>query len=187
VACRFPNGATALATHYRARQESWPGGFHRDPKQDQELLARNPLPPATLALRDFHVNGHRITFDGELAMAFRIDEMGSLVAFAGHGCRNIIVDGREFVFASRPVSLVAWAPVLAQRRVPGGAILEIWSHGEADISLPLPSGVDRGQLYFQGMRIDAIGEKLACDCSGSLLRFKSRNRRPRNHLFFVGG
>ncbi len=160
VACRFPNGATALAAHYRSHQESWPGGFHRDPKQDRELLARNPLPPATLALRDFRVNGHRITFDGELAMAFRTDDSGSLVAFAGHGCRNIIVDGRELVFASRPVSLVAWAPVLPQRRVPGGAILEIWSQGEADISLPLPSGTERGHLYFQGARLDAFGEKL---------------------------
>ncbi len=91
------------------------------------------------------------------------------------------------MFASRPVSLVAWAPVLPQRRVPGGAILEIWSQGEADISLPLPSGTERGHLYFQGARLDAFGEKLECDCSGGLLRFKSRNDWPRNHLFFVGG
>jgi hypothetical protein len=186
VACRFPNGATALAAHYRTHQESWPGGFHRDAAQDREILARNPLPPATLALRDSQVNGHRVTFEGELAMAFRLDSTGGLVAFAGHNCRSIIIDGREFVFASRPLSLAAWAPVLPQRRVPGGATLEVWTHGEADISLPLPGAVNGGALYFQGARIDAFGEPIACDCSGGVLRFKSRNDWPQKHLFFVG-
>jgi len=186
VACRFPNGATALAAHYRTHQESWPGGFRRDAAQDREILARNPLPPATLALRDSQVNGHRVTFEGELAMAFRLDSTGGLVAFAGHNCRSIIIDGREFVFASRPLSLAAWAPVLPQRRVPGGATLEVWTHGEADISLPLPGAVNGGALYFQGARIDAFGEPIACDCSGGVLRFKSRNDWPQKHLFFVG-
>jgi hypothetical protein len=187
VACRFPNGATALAAHYRSHEESWPGGFHRDAAQDAEILARNPLPAATLTLRDFRVNGHRVTFDGELAMSFRLDDTGSLVAFAGHNCRNIILDGREFVFASTPLSLVAWAPVLPQRRVPRGATLELWSHGEADLTLPLPAGVNRGELRFQGSRIDAFGEPIPCDCSGGVLRFKSRNDWPQKHLFFVAG
>jgi hypothetical protein len=187
VACRFPNGATALAAHYRTHEESWPGGFQRDAKQDQAILARNPLPPAGLALRDFPVNGHRVTFEGRLAMAFRLDDAGSLAAFAGYGCRQVMIDGREFVFASRPLSLVAWAPVLAQRRVPGGAILEVWSHGEADVSLPLPRGTNGGQLHFQGARLDAFGEKVECDCSGGRLRFRSREDWPQKHLFFVGG
>ncbi|MGO8676854.1 MAG: hypothetical protein ACLQVX_13405 [Limisphaerales bacterium] len=186
VACRFPNGATALAAHYRAHEESWPGGFHRDAAQDQEILSRNPLPPAALALRDFQVNGHRVTFDGELAMAFRLDDRGSLVAFAGSNCRSITIDGREFVFASKPLSLAAWAPVLPQRRVPGGAILEVWTHGEADITLPMPGAPDGGALYFQGARIDAFGERVPCECSGGVLRFKSRNDWPQQHLFFVG-
>ena len=89
VACRFPNGATSVAAHYRTHEESWPGGFHRDAKQDQEILARNPLPPATLALRDFQVNGHRVNFEGELAMAFRLDGAGSLIAFAGYNCQKV--------------------------------------------------------------------------------------------------
>lgn len=187
VACRFPNGATALAAHYRSHPESWPGGFHRDAKQDQDTLARNPLPPAALAVRDLAVCGHRVTYEGELVMAFRVDQSGSLVAFAGHHCRSIVIDGRECVFASQPLDLVAWAPVLPERRVPGGATLEIWSQGEADMTLPLPGGVERGQLYFQGPRIDAFGEKVACECSGGRLRFKSRNDWPQSHLFFVGG
>lgn len=36
----------------------------------------------------------------------------------------------------------------------------------------------------EARRLRGEGE---CDCSGGLLRFKSRNDWPRNHLFFVGG
>jgi hypothetical protein len=185
VACRFPNGTTSLAAHYRTHEESWPGGFHRDAKQDQEILAQNPLPTAALELHDFQVNGHRVTFEGAFTVAFRLDGTGSLAAFAGHNCQKIAVDGREFAFASKPVALAAWAPVLAERCVPGGATMEVWVHGEADMSLPLPSGVKSGELYFQGARIDSLGEKVACDCAGGVLQFKARNEWPQKHLFFV--
>jgi hypothetical protein len=83
------------------------------------------------------------------------------------------------------VSLAAWAPVLPVRRVPGGALMEVWVHGEADMSLPLPSEVKTGELYFQGAKIDSFGEKLACECSGGVLQFKARNDWPQKHLFFV--
>ena len=115
LACRFPNGATSVGAHYRTHEESWGGGFHRDAKQDEETLKRNPLPPATLALRDFRVNGHRVTYDGDLTMTFRLDNAGSLAGFAGYNCQKVVIDGREFVFASQPIHLVAWAPVLPER------------------------------------------------------------------------
>ena len=75
--------------------------------------------------------------------------------------------------------------MLPERRVPGGAAMEVWVHGEADMSLPLPSGVKTGDLYFQGSRIDSFGEKVACACSGGALQFKARNNWPQKHLFFV--
>ena len=187
LACRFPNGATSLAAHYRSHEESWPGGFHRDAEQDRAALAKNSLPSAALSLRDFPVNGHRVTFDGELTMAFRLDTAGSLAAFAGYNCQKVAVNGREFVFASQSVSQVAWAPVLPERRVPGGAILEIWVHGEAAMSLPLPTGVKGGELYFEGGRPGAFGAKVTCQCSDSVMRFNALNAWPQKHLFFVAG
>jgi hypothetical protein len=187
VACRFPNGTTSLAAHYRTHEESWPGGFHRDAQQDQEILTRNPLPPATLSLRGLQVNGRHVSFQGELTMAFRLDGAGSLVAFAGHNCRSITIDGREYVFASQPVALAAWAPVLPQRQVPGGAVMEVWVHGEAAMTLPLPAGVKGGQLYFAGGRPGSFGEKVACDCPGGVLQFNALNAWPQKHLFFVAG
>jgi len=185
VACAFPNGATALAAHYRTHEEAWPGGFHRDAKQDQEVLVRNPLPPAGLKLHELRVNGHQVTYDGDLAVAFRLDDSGALVAFAGYNCRKIALDGREFTFASAPVALAAWAPVLAQRRVPGGAFMEIWVHGEADMSLPLPPGVTGGSLYAQGARLGSFGQEIPCQCADSMLRFKALNAWGRRRLFFV--
>ena len=184
VACRFPNGAVSIAAHYRTHVEAWPGGFHRDAKQDEEALARNPLPSAALELRDLRVNGRRVSYDGELAVAFRVEE-GVLVAFAGYKCRRIVVDGREFAFASAPVALAAWAPVLPQRRVRDGASMEIWVQGEADMSLPLPSGVTGGELYLQGAKLGSFGDKVACECAGGLLRFKTLNAWGQQRLFFV--
>ena len=185
VACRFPNGTTAIAAHYRSHVETWPGGFHRDAKQDEEILTRNPLPSPALDLRDFAVNGHRVSFDGQFTVAFRLDERGSLAAFAGHNCQQLTVDGREFHFASAPMTLAAWAPVLPERRVPGGATLEIWMQGEAELSLPLPAGVKGGDLFFQGPRLDAFGEKVPCDCSSGVLHFKAQTAWGQRHLFFL--
>lgn len=185
VTCRFPNGTTTVAAHYRTHEENWPGGFHRDAKQDEEILAGNPLPPDALQLREFLVNGHRANFDGTLTVAFRLDANGSLVAFAGHNCRQISINGREFVFANQPVALAAWAPVLPERRVPGGAVMEIWIHGDAEMSLPLPAGVSRGELFFQGARMDTFGEKIPCFAARGVLRFKTQGAWGQRHLFFV--
>jgi len=187
LACQFPNGTTTVAVHYRSHVESWPGGFHRDLKQDQELLAKNPLPSPRLELRDFTINGRRVSFVGELVVAFRLDARGSLAAFAGYQCKKLTLDGKDFEFASQPVALVAWAPVLPARRVSGGAVLEAWVHGDAEIQLPLPAGVDKGELYFEGARLGSLGDKLASECADGILRFKASNDWPQKHLFFVPG
>jgi hypothetical protein len=184
VACRFPNGTVSVAAHYRSHVESWGGGFHRDAKQDQEALARNPLPSAALDLRDLRAGGHRLSYEGELAVAFRL-EGNALAAFAGYKSRAIVVDGREFAFASQPMALAAWAPVLPQRRVPGGAMMELWVQGEADMSLPLPPGVAGGTLCLQGAKLGSFGEKVACECAGGLLRFKALSTWGQRRLFFV--
>lgn len=185
VACRFPNGTTTVAVHYRSHEENWPGGFHRDNQQDEEILTRNPLPSAALALKAFAVNGHRVDYDGALTVAFRLGNDGSLLAFAGHDCRKITIDGREHSFASAAVSTIAWAPVLPARRVPGGAVVEIWVHGGAEITIPLPAGAREGELYGQGAHLDSFGEKIACECSGGALRFKAVRAWGNRHLFFV--
>jgi hypothetical protein len=185
LACSFPNGATSIAAHYRTHEESWPGGFHRAVKQDAEILARNPLPSDKLELRDLAVNGHGVSYDGSLAVAFRLAEGGAQAAFAGQNCQRIAIDGRDHEFASQPMALIAWAPVLPERRVPGGAILELWAQGEAQVTIPLPADVSRGRLFFHGPRPGSIGHAIASSYARGLLQFKARREWGQAHLLLV--
>lgn len=187
VACRFPNGTTTVAAHYRSHEESWPGGFHRDARQDEEALAKNPLPSPEITLQDFAVNGHRVSYRGAFTVAFRLDENGRLIAFAGHECERIALEGREHVLASARMATIAWAPVLPERRVPGGAVLELWVQGEAEISIPLPAGVSGGELFGQGAHLAAFGERISCECSGGQLRFKALRAWGNRHCYLVPG
>jgi len=150
LACRFPNGAVAIAPHLRELEEDWPGGFARDAQADRALAARLALPAETIRLRDFKVNGHKVSYQGERAVAFRVNRQGEPVAFAGHRAREITIDGRRTVFADRPVEQIAWAPVAEQRRVPGGAVLQIIGSGEGTVRIPLNGLAGPIELVAEG-------------------------------------
>ena len=58
---------------------------------------------------------------------------------------SLTIDGRAFVFADHPFSLVSFAPVPEERRVEGGALYILRIEGEGEITLPLtnlPAGVE---------------------------------------------
>jgi len=46
------------------------------------------------------------------------------------------VDGRTTVFADRQMPAVAWAPVAEERRLPGGAVMQILAQGDGEIRIP---------------------------------------------------
>ena len=145
LACRFPNGAVAIAPHLREVEEDWPSGFSRDREADRAYIAANPPPPEAIRLRDFKVNGHSVTYDGARAVCFRVNQRGELIAFAGSQARQVIIDGRKTVFADRELEEVAWAPVPGTRQAPGGAVLQIMSRGEGTLRIPaagLPAGIE---------------------------------------------
>ena len=144
LACRFPNATVAIAPHFRETEENWGGGFARKPEDDQKYVEKYPPPPETLELKDFKVNGHAVTYSGQQAMAFRVDPQGNLIAFAGSGATRITIDGRETVFADQPFGQVAWAPVSENRRVQGGAVLQLMAYGTGTLRIPatsLPEGL----------------------------------------------
>lgn len=144
-ACRFPNGAVAIAPHLKDVEENWDGGFARNEERDRRYLEQNPLPSDEIHLADFKINGHAVSYKGRHAMAFRVDASGNLIAFAGHDCAGITIDGRAFVFADSPVSLVSFAPVPEERRVEGGAVYILRIDGAGEITLPvskLPENVE---------------------------------------------
>jgi hypothetical protein len=149
LACRFPNGAITIARHLRLLEEDWEGGFARNPAADAAYLARHPLPPDKLELRDFKVDGHTVTYDGSGAVAFRLNRQASLVAFAGSDCRQITVDGRTAVFAESPLSLVTFAPIASARRMRGGAIYEITIGGTGTIRIPASGLPEKVKLFTE--------------------------------------
>ncbi len=171
LATRFPNGTTAIAVHYRNHVESWPGGFHRDETKDAEILKQNPLPPDKLELKELAVNGHKVTYSGRLIVAFRADDQKRLAAFSGYDCREITIDGETHRFSDQPLALIAWAPVPANRQVPGGAELEIWVQGDGSVNIPLAHSVDSGRLFLAGGRMGSVGSEVPCTVKDGNLKF----------------
>ncbi|MDO4557457.1 MAG: hypothetical protein Q4C47_00630 [Planctomycetia bacterium] len=158
LATRFPNGTIALAAHYSRHRENWPGGFHRDTEVDRRILEGNPLPSEELRLHELRVAGYVVTYHGNRLVAFRTDDSGNPIAFGGYGCHEITIDGRTYHFADAPMSHVAWAPVAMERRVPGGAILEIWTNGQVKVRIP----------FFEAVSETAklVGRGVAGKCGG---------------------
>ena len=150
LACRFPNGTIAVAPHFRETEENWGGGFARKADADKAYVEKNPPPPETLKLDDFKVNGHTVTYNGQQAMAFRVNAQGDLIGFAGSGSTRIAIDGRETVFADAPFGQVAWAPVPESRRVPNGAVLQLMAHGTGVLRIPAAGLPETLELVTEG-------------------------------------
>lgn len=160
LACRFPNGATAMAPHFRRVEEEWAGGFARDKKADGEYLRRNPPPPENFRISDFRINGHTIDYSGSGAMAFRSGSDGRLIAFAGRDCREITVDGKRTVFATKKVKEAAWAPVNEARKLANGAIVQIRFAGAEKIMIP----------WRQTCKVEVVAEGGAPGSRGMAIR-----------------
>ncbi len=186
LACRFPNGTVALAAHYRSHVESWPGGFHRDAEKDLEVLKQNPLPPDRIDLAGgLHVAGHEVRCEGRLLVAFRLGAQNQLTAFGGYDCSGIHLDGVEHPFAEQPVAHLAWAPVAENRRVPGGAVMEIWVASSCPVRIPVTDRGARGRLFLAGAAPGALGEELACTLRDGVLRFDPTSQGRRRHLYLL--
>jgi hypothetical protein len=163
--------------HYRNHVESWPGGFHRNPKEDEAVLARNPLPSDRLELREFRVAGHQVSYQGRLVVAFCPGPNHSLSAFGGYQCQAITLDGVEHPFADAVMDHLAWAPVAENRRVPGGAIMEIWATGEATLRIPLPDGKG-SRLFRHGARPGVLGEEVKMSIENHHVVFQVKRAEP---------
>ncbi|MCL5270741.1 MAG: hypothetical protein M1457_09395, partial [bacterium] len=125
--------------------------------------------------------GHTVDYDGESAMAFRLDGQGNLEAFSGSACKSVRIDGREWVFADQPLQSVAWAPVAEKRRVEGGAIFEIMGSGQGALRVPaagLPGSVEvvsTGRV--PGSRGEVVPHRVE---NGCLVLEVGRNAPPRD-------
>ncbi|MDX9755655.1 MAG: hypothetical protein RBU29_16945, partial [bacterium] len=147
---RSPNGAVALAPHLKTLVEDWPGGFARNEEEDKKVLNQLNLPPSQISLQEAKINGHTVTYEGSQVVAFRLDSQGNLLAFAGHDCTGISLDGRTFTLAEKPLGLIAFAPVPAERRVEQGAAYVALVHGVGEITLPIPGLASSAACHAEG-------------------------------------
>ncbi|MDR1467792.1 MAG: hypothetical protein LBT00_00715 [Spirochaetaceae bacterium] len=106
----FPNGTVSLANHYRRFTEDWYGSFFRDEEKDRALLAGRTLPPVDILLAEEYIRGHRISYRGTDTLSYRLDKDGNVAGFSGSDCRGITIDGKEYTFADKPVTLT-WTVV----------------------------------------------------------------------------
>ncbi len=160
LCCRFPNGALAIAPHLRTLEEGWPGGFARTREEDLALLETIDLPSDRITLEDFQIQGKTVSYTGAHAVTFRTDENNRLIAFAGRDTDRITVDGATTVFADRPMPLVAWAPVRADRRVPDGATHLVFYWGEGELRIPMTGLREPVAAYVEGATPGSRGEAL---------------------------
>jgi hypothetical protein len=185
LACRFPNGTVTVAAHYNRHVESWPGGFLRNAKEDETILAGHPLPSDRLDLNAVWINGWKISYQGRLLVAFRPGDGNSLLAFGGYNCERIAINDREHRFADKPMAHLAWAPVAANRRVPGGARMEIWAVGDGAIRIPLVTEDLKGKLFFAGGKPGSLGGEVPAEVRDGVLCFESKASWPQKHLYWV--
>jgi hypothetical protein len=148
----FPNGTISLANHYRRFAEDWYGSFFRDEEKDRALLAGRTLPPVDILLSEEEIRGHRISYRGTDALSYRLGKDGNLAGFSGSGCRGINIDGREYTFADKPVTLT-WTlvePPLRNPLIHGLMIIK----ADAPCELTLPDCLGTGAVRSGACSVD---------------------------------
>ena len=141
---RFPNGTTVIVRHYKDHRENWGSGNSRNHEEDAKKLAVNPLDSDKISLDNFRVNGHEVTYEGTLTMAFRT-KGDDLIAFDGMDCKQVTLDGNTFVFSDQPLEQISFAPSLDKEKE-----LRILIKGEAAVNLPLMENITSKRIRLRG-------------------------------------
>jgi hypothetical protein len=134
---RFPNGSTAIVTHYRTHREGWADGFSRDDAADSVVLLTNPMPSDKMELSNFKVNGHEIDFEGRQLCAFNKDVNGKLVSFEGHDCDRVEIDKTLYILSSKKQKMISWSPVTDTEMKDYNSLLKIWVDASGKINIPV--------------------------------------------------
>jgi hypothetical protein len=145
---RFPNGSNMIVRHYRTHAENWEGGYSRNLENDEKALAINPMPSDTLVLDELKVNGHQVSYNGKQYFIFRTDSLNKLIAFEGHNCKEVTLDGVLYRFAQQPFETITFSKENNQ-----GTMYNALIAGEGKIMLPIP--VEPGKK----LKITASGNK----------------------------
>lgn len=184
LATRFTNGAITIAPHLRNLEESWEGGFSRNAEKDKQAMAANPPPPDIVRLREFNVGPHRVTYDGQGAVTFRVGLGGVLEGFAGNRCRAITIDGRQTAFSGKEMDEIGWAPITGTRRIPAGAVAQIWVRGSGPVSIPIKGLASTAKLYVEGVKPGSRGQEVRATIINGAVHFMV-NDQSSGHFIYV--
>jgi hypothetical protein len=120
-------------------------------------------------------------------MAFRLDDQQRLIAFAGCDSDRVRIDGKEVVYADQPIPQIAWAPVAADRRVAGGAVLQIVCHGSGTLQIPAPELTVNTKVFAQGATLGSRGGEVPCKVENGVLTLTVTPNISGAWLFAVPG
>lgn len=143
LSTRFPNGTTVIVRHYKNHRETWSGGFSRNKSEDQRDLELNPMPPVEIDLVDYKVNGHKLTYNGRLTMAFRMNADQKLEAFEGESCNSIQIDGVKYQFSDQKLEKIAFVP---SPESPNETLIMV--KGKGEVSIPLSSNRKSSNIHL---------------------------------------
>jgi len=186
LSTRFPNQTTAVARHYRTHAENWHGGFGRNREADVQALEENPLPDGRVRLNGFRVNGHEITYDGDLFVAFRLDEEQDLLAFDGMDCKEITIDGKTHVFADRNIQHIGWTPVPIQRQLPGKAFFQVYLEGSGAVRIPMKTGRSNLEMVTEGVQPGTIGKSIRFKYTNEMIELELNEENTGRWLYLTG-
>jgi len=164
LATRFPNNATVLVRHYRTHRENWQGGFSRNAAEDQKALLENPMLSDSINVTNFKVNGHNLSYNGRLTMAFRMNDDHQLIAFEGQHCSEVNIDGTNYQFSDAPLEKIAFAPSLDANKTE----LKVFVTGQANIRIPLPGKQDPKKIKL----MDDQGKIIQHTITDNAINFK---------------
>jgi len=126
---------------------------------DSMALKDRKLPPVEVDVKDFDIDGHRVTFSGRGPVSWRCGPEG-LAAFAGSATTGIEVDGRRWTFTAAPAR-IGFAPV-APERLPQGsgpAWHLLLDAPEATLPIPIAAGAEViawRDAYGDGRKLEPV-------------------------------
>ena len=186
-AASFPNGAVAITPHLKDLEEDWDANFARDAKRDEEIMKRLNLPPATLKLDNYHIDGHVVSGTVDDILCFRVGQDGQLVAFSAGKTSGLEIDGKKWKLTDKPVEQMAFGLVPKQRIVPNGAFSMLRVQSSQTVTAYVPASLvpDGAKLYAQDAKPGSKGDELAYTRKGSMVSVVVDAKYNGRWLYFV--
>lgn len=114
------------------------------------------------------MNGHDITFEGTLTMAFRMNDKNELIAFEGQNCSQVEIDGKAYKFSDKPMKKIAFVPSLDKSKQE----IKVYAEGEGQLLIPLSKSMNPNKIIIT----DERGKKIKYDILEETIAFEMNSQ-----------